>query len=694
MGCGILKSRIVSGHLGTLRAQPKVSLLLTMIFLCTFFFYCLSGSYCDSQMSFGSLGTAQLAPGRSASAEPWISAAGELLHPGDAQENSLQPGDAQENTWHSEDTQENILHFGDAQQNTWHPGDTQQNTWHPGDAQQNTWHPGDTQQNTRNPGDAQQNTWHPGDAQQNTRNPGDAQQNTWHPGDAQQNTRNPGDAQQNTRNPGDAQQNTWHPGDAQQNTWHPADAQQNTRNPGDAQQNTWHPGDTQQNTRNPGDAQQNTWHPGDAQQNTRNPGDAQQNTWHPGDAQQNTRNPGDAQQNTRNPGDAQQNTWHPADAQQNTRHPGDAQQNHLRPGAALLDTFPPVTAQTIPRAKAGAHTGTVALLNSVLSSNRTSDQKFTHSPSPTLAHSSLGSKKFPQAIIVGVKKGGTRALLEFLRIHPEVRAMGAEPHFFDRCYDKGLEWYRNLMPRTLDGQITMEKTPSYFVTPEAPRRIYNMSKDTKLIVVVRNPVTRAISDYTQTLSKTPSLPTFQALAFKTSMGTIDTTWSAIRIGIYAKHLENWLQYFPLSKFLFVSGEKLVSDPAKEMGRVQDFLGLKRVITDKHFYFNKTKGFPCLKKPEGSGKPRCLGKSKGRPHPDIDKILLSRLKEFYRPNNMKFYQMTGHNFAGTDVFGCLWLDWYLLYDENGHLLSSSMHWPSSGASMPDTAAPFLKISLGG
>lgn len=52
------------------------------------------------------------------------------------------------------------------------------------------------------------------------------------------------------------------------------------------------------------------------------------------------------------------------------------------------------------------------------------------------------SKKLPQAIIIGVKKGGTRALLEFLRVHPDIRAVGAEPHFFDRNYDKGLEWYR------------------------------------------------------------------------------------------------------------------------------------------------------------------------------------------------------------------------------------------------------------
>lgn len=53
-----------------------------------------------------------------------------------------------------------------------------------------------------------------------------------------------------------------------------------------------------------------------------------------------------------------------------------------------------------------------------------------------------GSKKLPQAIIIGVKKGGTRALLEFLRVHPDIRAVGAEPHFFDRNYENGLEWYR------------------------------------------------------------------------------------------------------------------------------------------------------------------------------------------------------------------------------------------------------------
>uniref|UniRef100_A0A3B3TL40 Sulfotransferase n=1 Tax=Poecilia latipinna TaxID=48699 RepID=A0A3B3TL40_9TELE len=174
------------------------------------------------------------------------------------------------------------------------------------------------------------------------------------------------------------------------------------------------------------------------------------------------------------------------------------------------------------------------------------------------------SKKLPQAIIIGVKKGGTRALLEFLRLHPDIRAVGAEPHFFDRNYDKGLEWYRELMPKSSEDQLTMEKTPSYFVTREVPSRIYSMSKDTKLIVV--------------------------------------------------------------------------------MARVQDFLGLRRVVTEKYFHFNPTKGFPCLKRPEVNAKPHCLGKTKGRTHPNIDPQVVQTLRDFYKPFNRKFYKMTGHDFG--------------------------------------------------
>ncbi|MPD01918.1 Heparan sulfate glucosamine 3-O-sulfotransferase 3A1 [Portunus trituberculatus] len=77
--------------------------------------------------------------------------------------------------------------------------------------------------------------------------------------------------------------------------------------------------------------------------------------------------------------------------------------------------------------------------------------------------------------------------------------------------------------------------------------------------------------------------------------------------------------------------------------LQEFLGLRRVITEKHFFFNVTKGFPCLVKREKSGRPHCLGSSKGRSHPEVSRETYNILRDFYRPFNYKFYKMIGQNF---------------------------------------------------
>ena len=66
------------------------------------------------------------------------------------------------------------------------------------------------------------------------------------------------------------------------------------------------------------------------------------------------------------------------------------------------------------------------------------------STSDTLDRRRAGAaRRLPQAIIVGVKKGGTRALLEYLKVHPDVRAARHEVHFFDRYHHRGLDWYRS-----------------------------------------------------------------------------------------------------------------------------------------------------------------------------------------------------------------------------------------------------------
>ncbi|KAL3875871.1 hypothetical protein ACJMK2_033780 [Sinanodonta woodiana] len=257
------------------------------------------------------------------------------------------------------------------------------------------------------------------------------------------------------------------------------------------------------------------------------------------------------------------------------------------------------------------------------------------------------TRSLPDAIIIGVKKGGTRALLEYLRLHPKIRATGPEPHFFDRNYEKGFEWYRQHMPTSTKGQLTLEKTPSYFVSTGVPEKVYTMSKMTKLIVVLRDPVTRAISDYAQLASRRPNMKTFEELAFvgnRTKL--VDTSWPIIKIGIYVQHLTKWLEYFPIRQFHFVSGENLIKEPAYEMKLVQEFLDLEPFINDSYFSFNSTKGFPCFKKQPNSSKIHCLNTDKGRLHPDLSHSVIKRLRDFYRPFNARIYQITGHNFGWT------------------------------------------------
>lgn len=98
---------------------------------------------------------------------------------------------------------------------------------------------------------------------------------------------------------------------------------------------------------------------------------------------------------------------------------------------------------------------------------------------------------------------------------------------------------------------------------------FNIHVHFRLLVVVRDPVTRAISDYTQATSKKADMKKFEELAFiNGSYEVVDTSWGPVKIGVYARHLERWLQYFPLSQLLFISGERLIVDPAFEIGRVQ------------------------------------------------------------------------------------------------------------------------------
>lgn len=256
-------------------------------------------------------------------------------------------------------------------------------------------------------------------------------------------------------------------------------------------------------------------------------------------------------------------------------------------------------------------------------------------------------QQLPRAIIIGVRKGGTRALLEMLNLHPAVIKASQEIHFFDndRNYARGIDWYREKMPFSFPYQITIEKSPAYFVTEEVPERIFKMNSSVKLLIIVRDPTTRAISDYTQVLEgkerKNKTYHKFEHLAIDASTCEVNTKYKAVRTSIYVKHLERWLKYFPVEQFHIVDGDRLITNPLLELQLVERFLNLPSRINQYNLYFNATRGFYCLRFNFVSNK--CLAGSKGRTHPDVDQSVMTKLQSFFHPFNQKFYQITGRTF---------------------------------------------------
>lgn len=254
-------------------------------------------------------------------------------------------------------------------------------------------------------------------------------------------------------------------------------------------------------------------------------------------------------------------------------------------------------------------------------------------------------QRLPQGIIIGVRKGGTRALLEMLSLHPKVAAAPTEVHFFNQevNYHKGLGWYRQQMPISHPVQLTIEKTPGYFASLKAPERIYAMDSSVKLLLIVRDPVERLVSDYTQILhnrqARHKPYQSLEQILWRNGQ-ELNTRYKAVQRSLYALYLTRWLEFFPRTQIHVVDGDRLIQEPVPEMRQVERFLGLEPYLGPHNFYFNQTKGFYCL---QSTGHQHCLDQSKGRPHPVINELLLERLCTYFSEQNENFFAMVGQTF---------------------------------------------------
>ncbi|CAL4089593.1 unnamed protein product, partial [Meganyctiphanes norvegica] len=174
-------------------------------------------------------------------------------------------------------------------------------------------------------------------------------------------------------------------------------------------------------------------------------------------------------------------------------------------------------------------------------------------------------------IIIGAKKCGTGALQEILRLHPQIVSPAEEVHFFERHqqYYLGLDYYRKQMPYSYKNQLTLEKTPRYFITPEVPERIYAMNASIKLILIVRDPAERVVSDYSHVRASHPNkLPWNKTFAAEilTASGEVNISSLIVVPSLYAVHISRWLNVFQREQIIVVDGDKLITDPLSQINK--------------------------------------------------------------------------------------------------------------------------------
>ena len=230
----------------------------------------------------------------------------------------------------------------------------------------------------------------------------------------------------------------------------------------------------------------------------------------------------------------------------------------------------------------------------------------------------------PDFLIIGAQKSGTTSLYDLLTQHPHVeRAALKELNYFDRYFEKGIEWYRSQFPLPkLKGErkpITGEATPDYLFYPDAARRAAQVVPQARLIVLLRNPVDRAYSDYQQARRKGWETRTFEE-AIEVEKAQLPASSKYLSRSTYLDHLLRWSKHFADEQMLVLKSEDFFECTQDTMEPVLDFLELPTW------------------EPEASEK-RNRGKYEQEMHP----ATRQQLEEYFEPHNEKLYEHLGVEF---------------------------------------------------
>jgi sulfotransferase family protein len=255
-----------------------------------------------------------------------------------------------------------------------------------------------------------------------------------------------------------------------------------------------------------------------------------------------------------------------------------------------------------------------------------------------------GERMLPSFLIIGAQRAGTTSVHSYLLQHPAVLpALAKEIRYFDVHYStRSFGWYRAHFPRAASARkrggraVTGEASPDYLDQPAAPRRVHDRLPEAQLIAVLRDPVSRAYSQYQhsvdlgfETLSFEDALQAEPERLAGAEAGLAMNDPRAMRTlqnfnymdrGIYHKHLARWLEHFPRHQLVVIETERLEDDVPGTMRWLFEVLQLE---------------------PFDVGR---LARLNVRHYPPIPPKAEQGLREFYGPHNQTLAELLGLEFT--------------------------------------------------
>jgi Sulfotransferase domain len=265
----------------------------------------------------------------------------------------------------------------------------------------------------------------------------------------------------------------------------------------------------------------------------------------------------------------------------------------------------------------------------------------------------------PNFVIIGATKSGTSSLAHHVGRHPDsFIAPQKEVHFFDRNFDRGVGWYRGHFEGSSGYRARGEATPTYMYDSNALPRMAKVVPEARLVAALRDPVTRAYSQYWQRVARNGEHASFaDAVAAEPETITAEDPHAGyLARGRYLEQLQRACAFYPRESLYVVLFEDLATRPVEVLEGLCGFLDLDPEKLPGHLerVVNPYVRFRSLSLRERSKRwPKRLRDLVGRlntvreSYPPMDPDVEGELRRRFKPHNDALAEWLGRDLSVWD-----------------------------------------------